>query len=116
MTVEKFSAAQKNFGINLKPTFLPKKPTRFYGTDTLYGVKNGIKVKIFRNFAKFWKNFTLFSLITPQGTKTIGNTFRPKCSLGSCGKIVKKKFCGIQPKKFHLRGFISLERYFQKNV
>ena len=42
----------KIFRNQMKPTFLPKS-LRIYGTDTLYGVKIGIKVekkKFFRNF------------------------------------------------------------------
>ena len=64
----------KIFRNQMKPTFLPKS-LRIYGTDTLYGVKIGIKVENFRNFAKFSKNFTLFPLITPQRKKFSKNFF-----------------------------------------
>ena len=64
----------KIFRNQMKPTFLPKR-LRIYGTDTLYGVKIGIKVENFRNFAKFSKNFTLFPLITPQRKKFSKNFF-----------------------------------------
>ena len=60
----------KIFRNQMKPTFLPKS-VRIYGIDTLYGVKMGIKVENFRNFAKFAKNFTLFPLITPQRKKCL---------------------------------------------
>ena len=64
----------KIFRNQMKPTFLPKS-LRIYGTDTLYGVKIGIKVENFRNFGKFSKNFTLFPLITPQRKKFSKNFF-----------------------------------------
>ena len=74
-----------------------------------------LKSKISKNFAKFWRNFTLFSLITPQRKKISDIFFRPKCSLASCGKFCEKTWQAPHTKMVHL-GFISLEKKFRKRL